>query len=55
MTDELEIIDRLKLVRRILRNNIDTADHMILAIIENAEQKVAQFEEQFELEMDDGA
>jgi hypothetical protein len=46
MTDELQLIDRLERVRRILHTNTDLADVVLLGMIEEAEQKVARFEEE---------
>jgi hypothetical protein len=44
MTDELQLIERLEGVRRILPANPDLADVILLGMIEEAEQKVARFE-----------
>jgi hypothetical protein len=44
MTDELQLIERLEGVRRIIHNNTDLADVILLGMIEEAEQKVARFE-----------
>ena len=55
MNDELQLIDRLEGIRRILHTNTDLADVILLGMIEEAEQKVNAFEHIFELEMDDGA
>jgi len=55
MNDELQLIDRLEGIRRILHTNTDLADVILLGMIEEAEQKVSTFEHTFELEMDDGA
>jgi hypothetical protein len=50
MNDELQLIERLEGVRRILKNNTDLADVILLGMIEEAEQKVARFESQLEEE-----
>ena len=55
MNDELQLIERLEGIRRILHTNTDLADVILLGMIEEAEQKVSTFEHTFELEMDDGA
>ena len=44
MTDELQLIERLEGVRRILPTTPDLADVILLGMIEEAEQKVARFE-----------
>ena len=44
MTDELQLIERLEGVRRILPTNPDLADVILLGMIEEAEQKVSRFE-----------
>jgi hypothetical protein len=44
MVDQLQLIERLEGVRRIIHNNTDLADVILLGMIEEAEQKVAQFE-----------
>jgi hypothetical protein len=46
MVDELQLIERLEGVRRIIHNNTDLADIILLGMIEEAEQKVARFEQQ---------
>jgi len=48
MVDELQLIERLEGVRRILHNNTDLADVILLGMIEEAEQKVARFEQEAE-------
>jgi hypothetical protein len=50
MTDELQLIDRLERVRRILHTNTDLADVVLLGMIEEAEQKVARFESEMQEE-----
>jgi hypothetical protein len=55
MNDELQLIDRLEGIRRILHTNTDLADVILLGMIEETEQKVNAFEHSYELEMDDGA
>ena len=55
MNDELQLIDRLEGIRRILHTNTDLADVILLGMIEETEQKVNGFEHSYELEMDDGA
>ena len=50
MVDELKLIERLEGVRRILKAQPDLADVILLGMIEEAEQKVAEFE----LEMQEG-
>ena len=47
MVDELKLIERLEGVRRILKTNTDLADVILLGMIEEAEQKVAAFEDEF--------
>jgi hypothetical protein len=44
MIDELKLIERLEGVRRILKTTPDLADVILLGMIEEAEQKVDQFE-----------
>jgi hypothetical protein len=44
MNDELQLIERLEGIRRIIHNNTDLADVILLGMIEEAEQKVARFE-----------
>ena len=44
MTEELQLIERLEGVRRIIHSNTDLADVVLLGMIEEAEQKVARFE-----------
>tara|TARA_Y100000389_G_C17397322_1_gene483325 strand:- start:53 stop:211 length:159 start_codon:yes stop_codon:yes gene_type:complete len=51
MTDELQLIERLQGVRRILNTNTDLADTVLLAMIEEAERKVADFEREHEEEL----
>jgi hypothetical protein len=46
MNDELQLIERLEGVRRIIHNNTDLADVILLGMIEEAEQKVARFEQE---------
>jgi hypothetical protein len=48
MNDELQLIERLEGVRRIIHNNTDLADVILLGMIEEAEQKVARFEAEAE-------
>jgi len=48
MVDELQLIDRLERVRRIIKNSPDLAEVILLGMIEEAEQKVAQFESEME-------
>jgi hypothetical protein len=51
MNDELQLIERLEGVRRIIHTNTDIADVVLLGMIEEAEQKVARFESQLEEEL----
>jgi len=44
MTDELQLIERLQGVRRIINEQPHLADLVLLGMIEEAEQKVARFE-----------
>ena len=44
MNEELQLIERLEGLRRILHTNTDLADVILLGMIEEAEQKVARFE-----------
>jgi hypothetical protein len=44
MVDELQLIERLEGVRRIIHTNTDLADVVLLGMIEEAERKVAAFE-----------
>jgi hypothetical protein len=44
MNDELQLIERLEGIRRIIHNNTELADVILLGMIEEAEQKVARFE-----------
>ena len=46
MNEELQLIERLEGLRRILHTNTDLADVILLGMIEEAEQKVARFEEE---------
>ena len=46
MVDELQLIERLEGVRRIIHSNTDLADVILLGMIEEAEQKVARFEQE---------
>jgi len=46
MNEELQLIERLEGLRRILHTNTDLADVILLGMIEEAEQKVAQFEKE---------
>jgi len=48
MTDELQLIERLNGVRRILKTNTDLADVILLGMIEEAEQEVARYEREAE-------
>lgn len=50
MVDELKLIERLEGIRRIMHTNTDLADVILLGMIEETEQKVAEFEAQFEEE-----
>ena len=50
MNDELQLIERLEGVRRILHTNTDLADVILLGMIEEAEQKVARFESEMQEE-----
>ena len=52
MVDELQLIERLEGVRRIIHNNTDLADVILLGMIEEAEQKVARFEAEAEKTFD---
>jgi hypothetical protein len=45
MNDELQLIERLNGVRAILHTQPELADVILLGMIEEAERKVAQFEE----------
>ena len=47
MNEELQLIERLEGLRRILHTNTDLADVILLGMIEEAEQKVAQFEKEY--------
>lgn len=52
MVDELKLIERLEGLRRVLKSgNQDLVDVILLGMIEEQEQKVAEFEEQFDEEM----
>jgi|TARA_B100001094_G_C18046697_1_gene727815 hypothetical protein len=51
MTDELQLIERLEGARRILATNPGLADTVLLAMIEEAQRKVAAFEAQAEKEL----
>jgi len=53
MVDELQLIERLEGVRRIIHNNTDLADVILLGMIEEAEQKVARFEQQVQEDLFD--
>ena len=44
MNDELQLIERLEGIRRIIHTNTDLADVILLGMIEEAEQKIARFE-----------
>jgi len=44
MTDELQLIERLEGVRRIIATQPELADIVLLGMIEEAEQKIARFE-----------
>lgn len=50
MCDELQLIERLEGIRRIMKHNPELADVILLGMIEEAEQKVADFEAQHEEE-----
>jgi hypothetical protein len=52
MNDELQLIERLEGIRRIIHNNTDLADVILLGMIEEAEQKVARFEAEAEKTFD---
>jgi len=52
MVDELQLIERLEGIRRIIHNNTDLADVILLGMIEEAEQKVARFEAEAEKTFD---
>jgi hypothetical protein len=52
MNDELQLIERLEGLRRILKNNPELADVILLGMIEEAEQKVAAFEKSFDEEFE---
>jgi hypothetical protein len=47
LVDELKLIERLEGVRRILQTQPHLADVILLGMIEEAEQKVARFEDEF--------
>ena len=47
MNDELQLIERLEGIRRIIHTNTDLADVILLGMIEEAEQKVARFEQEY--------
>jgi|11_taG_2_1085331.scaffolds.fasta_scaffold162013_1 hypothetical protein len=51
MIDELQLIERLASVRRILNTNTALADTILLSMIEEAERKVADFEREHEEEL----
>lgn len=52
MVDELQLIERLEGLRRVLKSgNKDLVDVILLGMIEEQEQKVAEFEEQYNEEM----
>lgn len=48
MVDELQLIERLNGLRAILKTQPDLADMILLGMIEEAEQKVARFEQEQE-------
>jgi len=48
MVDELQLIERLNGLRAILKTNTDLADVILLGMIEEAEQKIARFEQEQE-------
>jgi len=50
MTDELQLIERLEGVRRILATQPELADIVLLGMIEEAEQKIARFESEMHSE-----
>lgn len=50
MNDELQLIERLEGIRRILHSTPDLADVILLGMIEEAEQKIAQFEAEHDQE-----
>jgi hypothetical protein len=47
MVEQIQLIERLEGVRRILKSNPDLADVILLGMIEEAEKKVSEFEEYF--------
>ena len=51
MTDELQLIERLEGIRRIIATQPELADIVLLGMIEEAEQKVARFERDLQEEM----
>ena len=51
MVSELQLIERLNGVRAILKTNTDLADVILLGMIEEAEQKVARFENEMQEEI----
>ena len=50
MVDELQLIERLNGLRAILKTNTDLADVILLGMSEEAEQKIARFEQEHEQE-----
>jgi len=52
MVEELKLIERLEGLRRVLKSgNKDLVDVILLGMIEEQEQKVAEFEAQYDEEM----
>lgn len=52
MNDELQLIERLEGVRRVMQTQPHLADMILLGMIEEAEQKVARFEAEAEKTFD---
>lgn len=50
MNDELQLIERLEGLRRIVATQPELADIVLLGMIEEAEQKVARFEKEMQAE-----
>ena len=50
MTDEIQLIERLEGIRRIVATQPELADIVLLGMIEEAEQKIARFESQMQAE-----
>jgi hypothetical protein len=53
MVSELQLIERLEGIRRIIHTQPHLADVILLGMIEEAEQKVARFERDMQEEMFD--